>query len=151
MKWSIRLALCHSLDKHLKGDFVFWIKRHLYYQIKRGEVTVTFLEGGKTISKTCSALNHPITLVGDFIEIERCFKSIASQLTPRRFLFKAPTAIVHLLENVEGGNAEAEIRAFREAALSAGAIEIFVAKSVEKLSNSQILSREFTEWDSNNC
>lgn len=126
---------------------MFWIKRHLYYQIKRGEVTVTFLEGGKTISKKCGALNHPRTLMGDFMEIEGCFKSIASELAPRRFLLQDPTAIVHLLENVEGGHTNVEIRAFREAAFGAGAREIFVPNNSSKLSESQILNREFTEWD----
>ena len=126
---------------------MFWIKRHLYYQIKRGEVAVTLLEGGKTISKKCGALNHPRTLMGDFVEIEECFKSIASELAPRRYLLQDPTAIVHLLVDVEGGHTNIEIRAFREAALGAGARETFVPKSTSKLSESQILNREFTEWD----
>jgi len=126
---------------------VFWIKRHLYYQIKRGQVTVTFVEDDKSITKSCSALNHPRTLMGHFMEIEDCFKSIAKELAPRRFLLQDPTAVVHLLESVEGGYTNVEIRAFREAAFGAGAREIFVPNSNSKLSKSQILNREFTEWD----
>lgn len=126
---------------------MFWIKRHLYYQIKKGQVTVTFLEADKSITKSCSALNHPRTLMGDFMEIEACFKSIVKELAPRRFLLQDPTAIVHLLESVEGGFTNVEIRAFREAAFGAGAREIFVPNNTEKLSKSQILSRDFTQWE----
>ena len=126
---------------------MFWIKRHLYYQIKRGEVTVTFIENDKSITKKCNALNHPRTLMGDFMEIEKCFRSIAKELAPRRFLLQDPTAIVHLLETVEGGYTNVEIRAFREAAFGAGAREIFVPNSQYKLSASQVLNRDFSEYD----
>ncbi len=82
---------------------MFWIKRHVYYQVTRGQVTATFVEEDKSITKLCSALNHPKTLMGNFMEIEDCFRSIAKELTPRRFLWQEHTAIVHLLESVEGG------------------------------------------------
>jgi hypothetical protein len=126
---------------------VFWIKRHLYYQVKKGEVTVTSLEDGKSITRACSALNHPRTLMGNFMEIEDCFKSIAKELAPRRFLLQAPIAVVHLLESVEGGYTNVEIRAFREAALGAGARDTFMPSNKSKLSETQILSRDFAEWD----
>ena len=126
---------------------MFWIKRHLYYQIKKGQVTVTFVENDKSITKSCSGLNHPRTLMGNFIGIEDCFKSIAKELAPRRFLLQDPIGVIHLLESVEGDYTSVEIRAFREAALGAGARETFVPKSNSKLSSSQIINREFTEWD----
>ncbi|WP_010385307.1 rod shape-determining-related protein [Pseudoalteromonas rubra] len=126
---------------------MFWIKRHLYYQVTRGQVTATFVEEDKSITKLCSALNHPKTLMGNFMEIEDCFRSIAKELTPRRFLWQEHTAIVHLLESVEGGYISLEIRAFREAAFGAGAREVLVPNSNSKLTKAQTLNRKFTEWD----
>ena len=85
--------------------------------------------------------------MGDFLEIQDCFKRIAKELVPKRFYLKDPIAVVHLLETVEGGYTNVEIRAFKEAAFGAGAKQIFMSNSDTELSQSQILKRDFDEWD----
>lgn len=125
---------------------MFWIKRHLYYQVTRGQVIATYIEGNKSITRSCHALNHPRTLMGEFMEIQDCFKRIAKELAPKRFYLKDPIAVVHLLETVEGGYTNVEVRAFKEAAFGAGAKQIFMPSSDTKLSESQILKRDFNQW-----
>lgn len=122
---------------------MFWIKRHLYYQVKRGEVIATLIEEDKSLKKRCDALNHPRTLMGDFDVIENCFKSLVEALAPKRFLLPAHTAVVHLLEDMEGGYTNVERRAFLEAATGAGAKKVFVSKARTRLSKDQILNHDF--------
>lgn len=98
---------------------------HIYYRVKKGQVHATHVESGKVVYKSCSALAHPRTLMGDFFDVEKCFKDISAELLPRTLFSLSPIAIVQLLETSEGGYTNVEIRAFLEAALGAGARRVF--------------------------
>ncbi|MBO0154602.1 MULTISPECIES: hypothetical protein [Vibrio] len=118
---------------------------HIYYRFKKGEVQATHVESGKVVNKTCSALAHSRTLMGDFFEIERCLKDISAELLPKTLFSLSPIAIVQLLEASEGGYTNVEIRAFREAILGTGARRVYFPESKSVLSSSEIKGLSFRE------
>ncbi|PKF48936.1 hypothetical protein [Enterovibrio nigricans] len=118
---------------------------HIYYRINKGKVQATHVESGKVVTKICAALAHPRTLMGDFFEIEKCLKEISTELLPKTLFSLAPIAVVQLLETSEGGYTNVEVRAFREAALGAGARRVFFPESTSMLSPSEITNLGFEE------
>lgn len=126
---------------------MFWIKRHVSLEIKNGEIKGKSFDTGEIISRRCESLDHPRTLMGDFMGVEACIKEVLIQLTPKRFLLPAPIVYIHLLDKVEGGVTNVEARAFREATIGAGAREIHVPMSDKPLSFEQLKNKNFRNWD----
>ncbi|WNC72027.1 hypothetical protein RGQ13_18190 [Thalassotalea psychrophila] len=70
--------------------------------------------------------SHPRSLTGDFFELERDIKKVMQQLTVRRWV-KANVLIC--LEGLdEGGYTNVEKRAFKEAVMGAGAMDVYLAE-----------------------
>ncbi len=118
---------------------------HIYIRFKKGEVQITHVESDTSQTKVCSALSHPRTLMGDFYEIERCLKELVKQVVPKSLFALTPIAIVQLLDVSEGDYTNVEIRAFREAALGAGARRVYFPDSKLPLSSSDIKNKNFVE------
>nr|WP_086938565.1 hypothetical protein [Thaumasiovibrio occultus] len=122
-------------------------KHHIYFRVKSGEVELTHIEGGKTVTAACAGLSHPRTLMGDFFDIENCFKTTLQQVLPKSLFTPAPLAVIQLLEAGDGGYTNVEIRAFREAALGAGARDVVFAKSQSLLSADEIRRGDYPTLD----
>ncbi|KNA60759.1 hypothetical protein B2J71_18540 [Vibrio cholerae] len=137
---------CQPLRRalYVKGDRVFK-KNHIHIQFKTGEVKVTHLETDKCIIRTCSALTHPRTLMGDFFAIESCLKEIWADLLPRKSFSLAPIAIVQFLDKTEGGVTNVEVRAFREAILGAGSRQVYFPESQKPMSKSELIGLKFSQ------
>ncbi|OOE43334.1 MULTISPECIES: hypothetical protein [Salinivibrio] len=120
-------------------------KNHVHLQIKKGEVKATHLETDSSIVRTCAALSHPRTLMGEFFAIERCLKEVLDELLPKSIFSLSPIAIVQFIEKIEGGITNVEVRAFREATLGAGARHVFFAESSTPISKSQLLNFNFKQ------
>jgi hypothetical protein len=126
---------------------MFWKRKHVYLQVTRNEVRAKELLSGEVARTKCDALSHPRMLMGDFFGVEKCFSEIATKLAKKGFLRPAPTIYVHLLEKIDGGVTNIEARAFREAAISAGAAEVHIPNSERPLTDEQLLNKRFTNWD----
>ncbi len=129
---------------YVKGDRVFK-RNHIHIQFKTGEVKVTHLETDKCIIRTCSALDHPRTLMGDFFAIESCLKEICADLLPKKSFSLAPIAIVQFLDKTDGGVTNVEIRAFREAILGSGSRQVYFPESQKPMSKSELKELKFSQ------
>lgn len=86
-----------------------------------------------------AALAHPRTLMGDYFAVQTLLRQAYAALLPRHWLTPAPVVIVHLLPEAQGGYTQVESRAFREAALRAGARKAWVLAQGAALSDAQAL------------
>ena len=64
--------------------------------------------------------------MGDFDEIAECFRSTLKELGKSKRMWFKPTLLVHLIPKFEDGYTKVELRAFREAAESAGGVRILM-------------------------
>jgi len=126
---------------------LFNLSRHVYLTVTKGKAKATELTTGKSAELEMLSSTHPRSIMGGFVQTEEVFTRIVSIVCPRKFLSIAPIIYVHLIDDVEGGYTDVEIRAFREAAYGAGAREVFLPKSKMPLSKQQIINREFQCWD----
>ena len=86
---------------------------------------------------------HPRTLLGDFVAGEQLLRTLLRKLPVKRSMFTpAPTIVLHLQGDPQGGFTSVEVRAFREMALAAGASEVVVWQG-PNLSDQQLLARQF--------
>ncbi len=118
-------------------------KMTLYIEVYQGEVKSSCFESGKSYSQSCSGLSHPRMLMGDFLEVQACFKDVIAYLHIDSFLSRPPRVIVHLFDQGEGGYTAVEIKAFHEAALGAGAGEVIVVDDANVLTQGDILEGRF--------
>ncbi|UPW20336.1 hypothetical protein M0C34_08765 [Agarivorans sp. TSD2052] len=123
-------------------------KAVLYLEVRQGSIKATELNSGKTLTHSSDAFAHPRSLIGDFFAVERCFTSIVNDLAPKTFLSGPTTIVVHLLENAEGGFTNVEVRAFKEAALSAGGQVVSFPSSEALLTKEQLITGAFAQLDS---
>lgn len=126
---------------------MFWIKRYINLEVKDGEIKARNLETGETFVRRCEALDHPRTLMGDFVGVETCITKALNTLAPKKFLSPGPVVYIHLLDKVEGGVTSVEARAFREATITGGAREIHVPKAERPLSFENLKNKNFKNWD----
>ncbi len=115
----------------------------LYFQIKEGKVLGKDIRTGNTYSQQCEGLIHPRVLIGNFEQVEHCFNKITKKLCGQHFLSPSPIIIVHLQDPIEGGCTDIEARAFKEAALGAGAREAHVTDISRALSDQNILEKRY--------
>ena len=71
-------------------------------------------------------LNHPRSLAGDFIEVEKVFKNALSVQPKKWFGLIKSNVLVHLIPKMEGGYTRTELRFFREAAQGGGARSVYL-------------------------
>ncbi len=83
--------------------------------------------------------------MGEFVEIEQTLTSLVHELSPKTWLSVAPVITLHLLGTEEGGYTNVEVRAFKEAALGAGARAVFMPSGQTPLSENAILQKQYSE------
>lgn len=120
-------------------------KSFIYLEVRQGYIKATELNSRKEVTKSCDGLSHPRTLMGDFVAIEACIKSIVNEMAPKSFMRGPITVFVHLLERAEGGFTNVEVRAFKEAALGAGAHMAKLPNHLSPLTKEQLLAGNFSE------
>ena len=109
----------------------------IYIQVNPGYLSARRV-GGASTRMECAALDHPRTLMGDYFAVEAAFRTVCSELAPRRLLAAKPAVVVHLMPDVAGGYTNVEQRAFEEAAAGAGARACRVVTGSEPLSDARI-------------
>ncbi len=119
--------------------------KQLYVQVRPGEMIASVVPSGPRCERKCSALSHPRTLMGEFVEIEKTLTSLVHELSPKTWLSVAPVITLHLLGTEEGGYTNVEVRAFKEAALGAGARAVLMPSGQTPLSENAILQKQYSE------
>lgn len=110
----------------------------VYVQVHAGHMAARRIGGG-IARRECAALDHPRTLMGDFVAVEACFQSVLKELASGGLLAIKPAVVVHLVPEAMGGYTDVEERAFQEAAAAAGARICKVVTGKQPLSDSQVV------------
>ena len=76
-----------------------------------------------TETRTVNPFSHPRVLFSDFYVGEKLLQNAFSKFAKHKFLRVTPKVVIHPMEKTEGGLTMIEVRAFRELALGAGAVE----------------------------
>ena len=96
-------------------------RKLIYIQVHPGHFLARVAGEPKSIRKECAGLTHPRTLARDFSSIEAAMKDILNEFQTFQSRILKPHVLVHLIPTFEGGYTQIELRAFREAAVAAGA------------------------------
>ncbi|RDX36589.1 hypothetical protein DZA50_03855 [Kangiella sp. HD9-110m-PIT-SAG07] len=126
---------------------MFGFNRYLYLVVTQGRLKATELKDGRTIERCLKPASHPRTPIGNFENLEKIFSQAINELEGNSFFKPSPIVFLHLLDDIEGGYTQIEIRAFKEAALGGGAREIFMPESKTILTAQQLLTKDFIELD----
>lgn len=124
---------------------MIFTKPILYLEVYEGTVKATELLSGNSVEKVCSGLSHPRTLLGEFVNVENCFTELVMELCPKTFFRTSPIIYIHLFGKNEGGYTNVEVRAFFEAAASAGGKVIKLIDSKNVVSKELLLKKQFSE------
>lgn len=73
-----------------------------------------------------NGLNHPRTLAGDIVEVEKAFKEAISAQPKKLLGLFAPNILIHLVPEMDGGYTTTELRFFKEAAVGGGAKKVYL-------------------------
>lgn len=101
------------------------MKNLIYIKVFKGYIDIRTAHKTKDKRFYSKGLNHPRTLAGDFIEVEKTFKEAISQQPKVLFGLITPVVLIHLVPEAEGGYTMLEEKFFREAALGGGARKIY--------------------------
>jgi hypothetical protein len=126
---------------------MFGLNKHLYLVVTQGRLKATELDSGRTIERCLKPAWHPRTPIGNFEKLEKIFAKAISELGGKSFFRPSPAVYLHLLDEVEGGYTQIEIRAFKEAALGGGARAIYMPDSRTLLTKNELLAKSFIEID----
>lgn len=124
---------------------MFNFSNHVYLLVSNGIVKATELKSGAYTEMNLPSSSHPRTPMGSFKETEKAFTQILNKVSPKSVFKPAPVAYVHLINKVEGGYTDVELRAFKEAALGAGAREVYMPDSRVQLTKEQLLNKQFVQ------
>lgn len=77
--------------------------------------------------------SHPRLLIADFNRAEKVLMQGMREVNPAKFIAPRPVVIIHPVDKLEGGLTDIECKVYRELALSAGAVEVYlhVGKELE--------------------
>jgi hypothetical protein len=98
----------------------------VYVQVSAGSLAAELVGEMQRTTVTCPALAHPRTLMGDFTAVEAAMREALEKIGLRKWYSRAPITLTHLLPKVDGGYTNVELRAFREAAIGAGAARSYL-------------------------
>lgn len=96
-------------------------RKLIYIQVHPGYFIARVHGGGESIRRECAGLSHPRTPAGDFHAIRKQLQVIVRELSTPMMKVIKPHALVHLVQGIDGGYTNIELRAFKEAIESAGA------------------------------
>jgi rod shape-determining protein MreB len=103
------------------------------------------LDAGVADVRIVNPFGHPRTMISDFTCAEYLLKVYVKRMAGRfRFFAPAPTMVIHLKDDPEGGFTQVERRAFRELGMGAGASRVTLYIGPD-LSDEQLLTRNFPE------
>ncbi|WP_294769415.1 rod shape-determining protein [uncultured Rhodoferax sp.] len=85
---------------------------------------------------------HPRTMVGDFTAGEALLRLAVQRVHPRHWWSSKPRVVLHLLGDPLGGFTQVELRAFREMAWGAGAVDVVMWLGAA-LTDVQLLKGDF--------
>ena len=105
------------------------MKKFIYIKVYKGYIEARTVGENNERQFQSQGLNHPRSLAGKFIEVEKTFKEAISAQPKVLFGLLKPKVLVHLVPEMDGGYTELELRFFREAALGGGASEIYLLDS----------------------
>lgn len=125
---------------------MFNFSSHVYLLVSNGTVKATALKSGAYSEMNLPTSSHPRTPMGSFQETEKAFSQLLNKVSPKSFFKPSPVVYVHLIDEVEGGYTDVELRAFKEAALGAGAREVYMPDSRVQLTKEQLLNKQFVQY-----
>lgn len=102
------------------------MKQLIYIKVYKGFMEARTVGENNESRFRSEGLNHPRSLAGNFIEVEKAFKKVISTQPKVLFGLIKPTVLIHLVLEMEGGYTDLELRFFREAALGGGASKVFL-------------------------
>lgn len=111
----------------------------VYLQVSQGAVRSSLVGAGESFLVASQGLSHPRTLMGDFVAVQEAIRESLQKAGVGGWFRRSPVVLVHLLPEPEGGYTNVELRAFREAALGAGAAQAWL------LTNHPVLSSQDRE------
>lgn len=126
---------------------MFNFSNHVYLVVSNGVVKATELKSGAFAEINLPSSTHPRTPMGSFEETEKAFTQILNKVSPKSFFRPSPIAYVHLIDIVEGGYTDVELRAFKEAVLGAGARDVYMPDSSIQLTKEQLLNKQFVQYE----
>lgn len=102
------------------------------------------VEAAKLESKyrLINAFDHPRLILSDFVIAEAALRYFFRKLVRNSLLRSSPVVVVHVLETLDGGLTQIEVRASQELALAAGAREAYVWTGRE-LTDREFETRKF--------
>ena len=98
----------------------------IYIKVYKGFMQARTVGENNESQFRSEGLNHPRSLAGNFIEVEKTFKEAISAQPKVLFGLIKPKVLIHLVPEMEGGYTDLELRFFREAALGGGASKVFL-------------------------
>ncbi len=110
----------------------------IYVTVSNGRLTAQVIGDTKSVTLMSNGLSHPRSLMGDYNVVESCMKDALNQLGSKGWFRRSPIVLTHLLPKVEGGYTNVELRAFREAALGAGAAQSYLLADYPQLKTNDI-------------
>jgi Actin-like ATPase involved in cell morphogenesis len=113
----------------------------IYIQIEKDLFKILHVQSGRT-SKIQGAFSNQRLAIAHFIVAAEALKKGVFDVYPKSFLRIPPVIVMHQIFNSEGGLCEIEDRILREAALSAGAKQVFIWQG-QPLSSSQLESKVY--------
>ena len=102
------------------------MKQLIYIKVYKGFMEARTVGENNESQFRSEGLNHPRSLAGNFIEVEKTFKKVISTQPKVLLGLIKPTVLIHLVPEMEGGYTDLELRFFREAALGGGASKVFL-------------------------
>ncbi len=87
-------------------------------------------------------LDHPRTLINDFILAEKLLNAAFRHVAKNKAIAPAPVAVIHPNEQWEGGLTQVELRALRELGEGAGARKVYLWEG-QDLTDEQLLSERY--------
>ena len=104
-------------------------------------------QSAKTASdRVVNPFGHPRLVVTDFLIAEKLLQHAFSVVAGKRLLAAAPVAIMHTVDDLEGGLTDIERRALHELAMGAGAREAYVWEGRE-LTNEELRSGVYRQGE----
>jgi rod shape-determining protein MreB len=113
----------------------------IYIQIEKDLFKFLHVQSGRT-SKIQGTFSNQRLAIAHFIVAAEALKKGALEVYPKSFFRVPPVIVMHQIFNSEGGLCEIEDRILREAALSAGAKQVFIWQG-QPLSSSQLESKVY--------
>ena len=79
----------------------------------------------RTTNRIVNPFSHPRAIVADFVAAEKLLQHAFREVSARRLIRPAPIAVMHWVDDLEGGLTQIENRVLRELGEAAGARRVY--------------------------